>query len=131
MRDHGVDLPDSGDLATPSGGDGDDVSEDPDFEDAIAACRDLLRGVTFSNNEPPPMDPEAQDALLAYAECMRGEDIDMADPTSGGLVGEEGNLPYDPDSQEYRDATRPAGTTSPTPTSRSRAPRRDRRRLRP
>jgi hypothetical protein len=106
MREHGVDMPDSG----WSGEAG--QSFDPDSEElpeAQEACEDLLPdiGELLTEEQQSAM----QDAALAFSKCMREHGIDMPDPqfdeTGGARVVMEGEDADDPAFQEAQAACEP------------------------
>ena len=105
MRREGVDFADpvadeSGDLqfARPE-----DPSAfaDPAFEDATAACEDLLAGVDTPADQLD--DPEFQDAQREFTECLRREGIDVPDFRPGQAPG-AGTAGIDVDDPAVRDA---------------------------
>jgi hypothetical protein len=85
MRQHGIDMPDPNpDIQWGQ------LNEEPEWDGAFAACRDLL-----------PRDPEQEAArpsaeeleqLRAFAGCMREHDIELSDPDPNGNLETGGRL---------------------------------------
>ena len=69
---------------------------------AYQACRDL----TPNGGERAELDPAQQEQLREWAECMRANGIDMPDPNpnTGGFLGLDGELPFDPDDPKFQAA---------------------------
>lgn len=104
MRDNGItNFPDperNGDgvgLSLPEGLD----PEDEDFQAAEEACEDLMPGP----GEGETLDPAIYEALLEYAECMRENGItEFPDPEPGGGIIMNGEMGFDPQSEEFQAA---------------------------
>ena len=105
MRDNGItDFPDperNGEnavgLSLPEGTD----PQDEDFKAAEEACKDLTPGPA----EGETIDPEIYAALLEYSECMRENGIDdFPDPEPGGGIMMNGDMGFDPQSEEFQAA---------------------------
>lgn len=104
MRDNGIpDFPDPGP-------DGQVISDDFDRKKlltgagkkAYEACRHL----SPTGGERAELDPAQQEQLREWAECMRANGIDMPDPNpnTGGFLGLDGELPFDPDDPKFKAA---------------------------
>lgn len=106
MRDHGVDLPDpapdgNGGFDWGIGESGVDLN-DPDFQEAINACRDKLPG---GGDREVLDDPEVQAQLREFAQCMRDNGVaDFPDPDPNGGFGGALTELMDPDSPEFQKA---------------------------
>jgi hypothetical protein len=105
MRDNGIaDFPDpdlDGEggmgLSLPEGLD----PESEEFKAADEACADLQPGP----GEDATLDPEVYAALLEYSECMRENGIeDFPDPQPGGGIIMNGDMGFDPQSEEFQAA---------------------------
>ncbi|MEU5871678.1 hypothetical protein AB0A73_08965 [Glycomyces sp. NPDC047369] len=105
MRDNGVpEFPDpeqNGEggmsLGLPEGLD----PESQEFKDAEAACEDLRP----QPNGGEDIDPEVYEQLVEYSECMRENGIEnFPDPEPGGGIMMNGDMGFDPQSQEFQDA---------------------------
>jgi hypothetical protein len=105
MRDNGItEFPDperNGDngigLSLPEGTD----PHDEDFKAAEEACEDLMPGP----DEGETIDPEIYAALLEYSECMRENGIEnFPDPQPGGGIMMNGDMGFDPESEEFQAA---------------------------
>lgn len=77
---------------------------DPDsqeFKDAEAACEDLRP----QPNGGDEIDPEVYEALVEYSECMRENGIEeFPDPEPGGGIIMNGDMGFDPQSEEFQAA---------------------------
>lgn len=105
MRDNGVpEFPDpeqQGEggvsLGLPEGMD----PESQEFKDAEAACEDMRPGP----DENATIDPEIYEKLVEYSECMRENGVEnFPDPEPGGGIIMNGDMGFDPQSQEFQDA---------------------------
>jgi hypothetical protein len=105
MRDNGItDFPDperNGEngigLSLPEGTD----PQDEDFKAAEEACKDLMPGP----EEGATIDPEVYEALLDYSECMRENGVEnFPDPEPGGGIMMNGDMGFDPQSEEFQAA---------------------------
>lgn len=104
MRDNGIDeFPDPEisegrmGLSLPEGID----PESDEFKAAEEACEDLQPGP----DEDATIDPDRYAALLEYAECMRENGIDeFPDPEPNGGIIMNGDMGFDPESDEFQAA---------------------------
>jgi hypothetical protein len=104
MRDNGIEeFPDPElsegrmGLALPKGID----PESEEFKAAEEACEDMRPGP----DENATIDPELYDQLLAYSECMRENGIEeFPDPNPNGGIVMNGELGFDPESEEFQAA---------------------------
>ncbi|MFG3341623.1 hypothetical protein [Glycomyces sp. NPDC048151] len=104
MRENGVpDFPDpeqDGEgvrLGLPQGID----PESEEFKAAEEACEDLQPGP----EEGATIDPEIYEALLDYAACMRENGVpDFPDPQPNGGIMMNGDMGFDPESEEFQAA---------------------------
>ncbi|SDL34625.1 hypothetical protein SAMN05216298_3536 [Glycomyces sambucus] len=105
MRDNGVpDFPDPQQndgggitLGLPEGMD----PESEEFAAAEAACEDMRPGPDGGED----VDPEIYAQLLEYSECMRENGItEFPDPQPNGGIIMNGDMGFDPQSQEFQDA---------------------------
>jgi hypothetical protein len=75
--------------------------EDEDFKAAEEACEDLMPGPEAGEE----LDPEVYDALLDYSECMRENGVTgFPDPEPGGGIIMNGDMGFDPQSEEFQAA---------------------------
>ncbi|SDD49680.1 hypothetical protein [Glycomyces harbinensis] len=105
MRDNGIaDFPDPEEqgeggisLGLPEGMD----PESEEFKAAEEACEDMQPGP----DENATIDPEVYQALVEYSECMRENGIaEFPDPTEGGGIIMNGDMGFDPQSEEFQAA---------------------------
>ncbi|GAA1689440.1 hypothetical protein GCM10009830_41320 [Glycomyces endophyticus] len=105
MRDNGIaEFPD------PEQNDGGGISlglpegmdpESQEFKDAEKACEDLRPGP----GDDETIDPEVYAKLLEYSDCMRENGIEnYPDPEPNGGIIMNGDMGFDPQSQEFQDA---------------------------
>ena len=137
MREHGIDMPDpvvqqadgsdggETQVAIQVGGDTPGASP-PDPKEMEAANKDCQHFMADAAGtfDPPSAEDQAkmQEQALAFAKCMREHGIDMPDPqfSGDGNFGiaissgpddssNSGGPPFDPNSQEFKDANEACG----------------------
>jgi hypothetical protein len=96
MRDNGVDFPDptvdadgnpSFEGAFGRSEEGGFDPEDTSFQDAIAACSDLMEGMVMGPGGGDFDSGAINEALYAYTQCLRDEGLDVGDITLSGMMG--------------------------------------------
>lgn len=96
MRDNGIEMPESSDIA---GGvvEFEATALDPEtFDDAQAACGEILTDAFGEFELSPEEEAEQRDMALAFARCMRDEGIDWPDPgTENAAIIEFGDTSVD------------------------------------
>ncbi len=104
LRDEGVDFPDPVVNADGSvdffGGarqtdNGQNLRDDPGFENALNSCGDLLDGASFLPDQDDRT--EMEDTFLAAAQCLRDNGLDVPDPDFASGPGAGGGGPFGPD----------------------------------
>jgi hypothetical protein len=136
MREHGIDMPDpvvqqadgsaggETQVAIQVGGDpGANRPDSKEMEAANAACQHFMADAAGTFNPPSAEDQaKMQEQALAFAKCMREHGVDMPDPqfSGDGNFGiaissgpddssNSGGPPFDPNSQEFKDANEACG----------------------
>ena len=75
--------------------------ESEEFKAAEEACEDLMPGP----EEGQTIDPEIYEALLDYVACMRENGVpDFPDPQPNGGIMMNGDMGFDPESEEFQAA---------------------------
>jgi hypothetical protein len=95
LRAHGVNVPDPspGGGAAGGGGGGGGIfrqaQSSPNFQPAMQACQQYVRGAFAFANLSPAQRAQFQQDLVKFAECMRSHNINIPDPTTsaGGGFG--------------------------------------------
>lgn len=114
MRDHGIDMPDpssDGGQVLLGGDDGELDLQSDEFQEAQAACEDLLPDM--GSMAPGDVD-ELQDQLREVAACMRDRGFDVPDPVVMGSDDSKGSGPdapggepsFDPNDPDFQEAQR-------------------------
>jgi hypothetical protein len=137
MREHGIDMPDpvvqkadgGGEtqvaIQVDGGGPGVNKIDPKEMEAANKDCQHFMADAGGSFNQPSAEDQaKMQEQALAFAKCMREHGVDMPDPQFSGdgngtfSIGissgpddtsNTGGPPFDPNSQEFKDANEACG----------------------
>ena len=97
MRDHGVDVQDSGGVELQS-------QDEQKFQDAMNACKQYAPN---GGNGPGKIDQKTLDQLTRFAQCMRDHGIPMQDPQASGggvKITAGGADAVDPSSDQFKQA---------------------------